>query len=335
MDFLDETDPYVIAEVGGNHGGDLDTAKRYVKAAAEADVDAVKFQLYSAESLIVEDEPPLPLAGDEYDTQFERFKELELHREEWEELIQFTEQFDVAFTASVFDTDWAEYVVGVSPFIKIASGDMTDLPLLRHVVDLGSPIVMSTGFATWEEIETVVAELPTDRLALLHCVGAYPSPDEAANLEMISTLADCFDVPIGYSDHTFGTTAAKAAVAKGARIVEKHFTLDKSREVGDHRLSANPTEMANLVEEIQRIVTMQGDRRRDECYPVETELREKMRRSLAMAQPVSEGDQVTAADLTALRPADGISPLRIDEVIGKTATTDLHEGEILRAEQLN
>lgn len=327
--FLEKEGPYVIAEVGGNHGGNVEKAKEYVTAAAEANVDAVKFQLYQAENLILEDEPPLPLAGDDYDTQFERFKELELSREEWREVIELCDSLGVEFSASVFDTEMLDFALEDLPFIKIASGDMTNLPLLRYAAATDKPIVLSTGFSSFAEIRDVMELLSETAVIPLHCIGCYPTDEEDANLSMVETLAEEFGEPVGYSDHTIGTLASVTAVAKGARVIEKHFTLDKSQEVGDHRLSANPEEMAEIVRETQRVYEMDGVARGDDIYPCEDEIESNMRRSLATKNAIEKGERIEEDDLTALRPSDGISPLRLDDVVSKTATRSLEAKQLL------
>ncbi|MFC6864711.1 N-acetylneuraminate synthase family protein [Halomicroarcula sp. GCM10025817] len=321
--------PYIIAEVGGNHGGDVDTAKRYLEAAAKAGADAVKFQLYRAETLIVEDADPLPLASDDVDSQFERFRSLQLTEDEWHELAALADENNVDFAASPFDRELADLTAELAPFIKVASGEVTNVPFLRYLNDLGVPVVMSTGFATVDEVRTAVAQLPDVDLTLLHCVGSYPTPDEQAHLELMDVLAEEFDVPVGYSDHTVGVRAPLAAVARGATVIEKHFTLDKSQNVGDHRLSANPEEMATIVEESERIAAMVDNWDRETYLPVEEEIRTDMRRSLAVSEPVSVGDHLTEDVLTALRPATGIDPRRIDDVVGTRVTRDLAANTIL------
>lgn len=321
--------PYVIAEIGGNHDGDLETAKRYLEAAADSGVDAAKFQMYDADLLIDDQTPAVPLLQDAYETQHERFAEIQFADHEWDELVELASDLDVDFAASVFHEEAVDYVADVSPFVKVASGDVTNIPLLRRAAGSERAVVLSTGFATMDEIRRAVDEVGTDDLVLLHCMGSYPTPDEEANLQMIDRLANEFDVPVGYSDHTVGTLAPLAAVARGAVVIEKHFTLDKSQEVGDHRLSATPDELASFVDDARRVWEMTGSGDRTDVFDVETTIRTRMRRSLATRRPVREGEPFTEENLTALRPTDGLSPLRYDEVLGARAAHDIEALELV------
>jgi N,N'-diacetyllegionaminate synthase len=326
------TEPYVIAEVGGNHGGDAEKAKEYVRAAADTGVDSVKFQLYRAETLITRDRESLPLAGDEYKTQFERFKSLELDRSEWREIAALTEDLGMTFSASVFSKELADFAAELSPFIKIASGDLTNIPLLEHVNDFRKSIVLSTGFATDAEIREAVETVDGDLLTLLHCIGSYPTDDDDVNLAFMSTLRDRFDVPVGYSDHTIGTLAVKGATALGATVIEKHFTLDKSQRVGDHRLSANPAEMTEIVEDCNRIADMIGSGDRVSAFEPETDIKTEMRRSLATKRDLSAGETITEEDIICLRPETGIPPSRYRDVVGRELATYVRSNTILTDE---
>jgi sialic acid synthase SpsE len=244
-------------------------------------------------------------------------------------LINLAEDLNIDFAASVFDREVAAFVADHSPFLKIASGDLTNIPLLRYVSSLGVPIVLSTGFSTREEIDRAIEELGSADVTLLHCIGSYPTDIADANLQMIEHLNEWYDVDVGYSDHTIGTEVPAAAIAQGATVVEKHFTLDKSLEVGDHRLSATPSEMEQLVKRVNKIWEMFGDSDRSSSVETETTIKSQMRRSLATRQDIHKGEKIVEANLTALRPNDGISPLEIDNVVGTVASHDLPSGKIL------
>jgi sialic acid synthase SpsE len=335
FEFLPDNRPYVVAEVGGNHGGDLDEAKRYVEAVAESGADAVKFQFYRGERLIVEDEPPLPQVSESYDSQQERFQDLELDRTEWDAVVTHARDHDIDFAASAFDPEMAEFAAETGPFVKIASGDLTHIPLLRHVAsETDVPIVLSTGCATEAEIARAVAELPQDRLVLLHCVSSYPTPDSGANLQLMETLRESYDVPIGYSDHTVGTTACRVATANDACILEKHFTLDADSESGDHALSATPDQLSELVTQVETVASMFGDGSRADSSLPEEDGCASFRRSLATVRDVEEGKRLEMADLTALRPEGGCSPLDVDDLVGRKPSRALSEGTIIYEEDL-
>ncbi|RLJ03259.1 MAG: N-acetylneuraminate synthase [Candidatus Aenigmatarchaeota archaeon] len=325
---------YVIAEVGGNHGGDFNLAKKYVREAAKAGVNAVKFQMYRGRRLVTRVMEPLPMVSGKYKSQLERFEELEFSNDEFVELAGYAKKKGVDYCASVWDEEMAELLYEIGDFFKIGSGDLTNLPLLRYIIKKGKPILLSTGFARIEEIERVLSEIPKERLVLLHCVGSYPCPLEDANLSTIPFLRERFGVMVGYSDHTIGTLASKVAVLLGARVIEKHFTLDKNNPIGDHRLSADPKEMKEIVDDIKKIERMMGTVK---TGPLSSELKIKrmMRRSLAAKVDIPKGSILTHDILTSLRPEDGISPLFVDEVVGKKVLRDIKEGEIIYYEDIH
>lgn len=317
----------VVAEVGGNHNGNFDLAKKYVKEVAKTGADAVKFQMYTAEKLVARDVLPHPLVRHKYRTQQERFKRLEFTREQWLELADLAKGHGLLFMASAFDSEMVDLLDRISEAFKVASGDLTNLPLIRYMVAKKKPILLSTGLATIEEIDQVVKEIPKNKLVLLHCVSSYPCSLEDANLLSIPFLKERFGVTVGYSDHTLGTLAPKIAVALGARVVEKHFTLDKSQTFGDHVLSVEPQEMREIVEDIRKIEKMLRYRK----GPLKDELKlmKFLRRSLAANVNISKGAVITENMLTCLRPAVGISPMEIDRVVGKRAKRSIKKGEII------
>ena len=316
----------IIAEIGANHEGSLDEAKRLIEAAARCGADAVKFQTYRAEKIVAVSETQRRA----------HFKRLELSERDFAALAQEAGSQGVKFLSTPFDRDSADFLDGLVPAFKVASGDLTATPLLAHIASKGKPILLSTGMAVIEEILEAVrtierasprgAEAP---VVLLHCVSAYPTPDEQANLMAIPYLRDQAGRLVGYSDHTLGVEACQAAVALGARVVEKHFTFDKGRTTfRDHQLSADPADLSRIVAGIRRIEAMLGEA---EKRPVaaESQNRLAMRRSLAAACPIAKGDRITREMLTVLRPGTGLAPSRMDEIVGLRATRDLAAGELL------
>jgi N-acetylneuraminate synthase/N,N'-diacetyllegionaminate synthase len=302
---------YVVAEAGANHDGDLEQGKRLVDAAADAGVDAVKFQNYTAERLVTRTAPKY--WGDRDTTQYETFAELDvLKREDYHELAAHAEERGVTYLSTPFDRDAVDLLceIGV-PAYKIASGDLTHHPLLRYVAERGKPVVLSTGMATLEEIREAVGVIEAtgnERVILLHCITKYPTPVEEINLRMMGTLMEAFDYPVGLSDHTMGTTVPTAAAAMGAAFVEKHFTIDRGLEKSpDHRLSATPEEMAEIVERTRDVRAAMG---RAEQGPTDLEREglEKARRSLVADRALEQGERLSREAIAVKRPGTGIPP---------------------------
>ena len=322
---------FVIAEVGGNHGGDPDLAKKYIREAAKTGVDAVKFQMIKSEKLVVEDAPVVPPVT-KYKTQREWFRSLEFSPDEWTELATIARKNGVLFLASVFDTESADLLDKLSPAFKIASGDLTNLPLIRHVAKKDKPIILSTGGATPQEIARAIKEVPKNILVLMHCISTYPCNEEDTNLLRIPFLKKKFNVTVGYSDHTMGILAPQIAVALGARVIEKHFVLDRSQPIGDSVLSAEPDEMKEMVKNIRRVEKML--KLRLEPSKTEKKFLISLRRSLAAKVDIPRNSVITETQLVPLRPATGISPLMIDEVCGKRAKRNIRKGEIITEKDL-
>ena len=306
----------IIAEIGENHNGYFETAVEMVRKAAESRADAVKFQAYRAEGIVTKVAPshvPSIMGGG---SPFEHYRRLELSKEQFQELARLAKQLGMVFLSSVFDEECADMVEELVPAFKIASGDLTNLPLIRHVAKKGKPIILSTGMASIEEVREAIKGIPEGQLVLLHCVSRYPAPIEIANLRTIPFLKEEFSVPVGYSDHTVGTIACVAAVALGAVLIEKHFTLDKSQPVGDHRLSAEPQDFKQMVDDIRKVEEALG-RYAKQLDATELEMRKLARRSLVARDSIPKGTILTKEMLVPLRPAMGISPSLIDRVVGK------------------
>lgn len=302
---------YVVAEAGANHDGELAKAKRLIDAAAEAGVDAVKFQNYTAERLVTRDAKKY--WGDREGTQYETFAQLDvLDREDYLEMAAYANDRDVTYLSTPFDESAVDLLADIGvPAYKVASGDLTHHPLVEYVAQQGKPVILSTGMATIEEVREAVEVIEAtgnEQIVLLHCITKYPTPVEHANLRMMETLMTEFDYPVGLSDHTEGTTVPTAAAAMGAALVEKHFTFDTSLETSpDHRLSADTDEMGAIVDQTREVHRAMGS---PEKGPVEIERYgvERARRSLVTDRAFEAGDPIRADDLAVKRPGWGIEP---------------------------
>jgi len=318
----------VVAEIGNNHEGDFEVARELVKRAADAGVDAVKFQTFDTDHYVSRTDR----------ARHARLRSFELSHAQFEELAQLARSLGLLFISTPFDLRSAEFLQGIVDAFKIASGDNTFYPLLARVAKSGKPMVVSTGLADLDGVERTVAFIRRQwqahgiegQLALLHCVSAYPVPPEQANLLAIRTLAERFDCEVGYSDHTIGIEAAVLAVALGARVIEKHFTLEKRySDFRDHQLSADPSEMKELVEKVALASRLLGspDKR---VQPCEADGVQTLRRSIVAARDLPKGHRLSAADLTWLRPAGGLVPGQEHELVGKALRRDVTFGELLR-----
>lgn len=318
--FADEY-PIVIAEIGGNHGGDLDLAKVMVDAAAGAGAKFVKFQTYLAERLISPNEPAC--------AEFEREM---LSFDEFHELSEHCRLKGIVFLSTPFDEESADFLdkLGV-PAFKIASGDITHVPLLQHVAGKQKPILLSTGASTWAEMDTVVRIIRNDfnvELVLLHCIAAYPTPDNEANLRIIPEMAARYGLPVGFSDHTIGIDVALGAVALGACVIEKHFTVDQTLPGGDNDISILPDELARLIEGSRRISTARGLVKR-QLTSSEVELRPLIRRSLVAKHDLNPGHVISEDDVLVIRPGTGTPPSEIDNVVGRVVKQSVRAFEML------
>lgn len=330
----------VVAEAGVNHNGRIDLARNLVDAAAEARADAVKLQTFRAEGVVSVDAPK---AGYQLETtaaaesQLEMLRRLELDWEAHVELKQRAEERGLIFLSTPFDAASVDLLdrLGVEAF-KIASPDLTNFPLLDLVGGRGRPVLLSTGLATLAEVDAGVdrlAEAGATDVVVLHCTTEYPAPVDEANLRAIPAMRDHLGVPVGYSDHTQGFDAALAAVALGACVIEKHFTLDRALAGPDHRASLEPAELADLVRGVRRVESALGDGVKK---PTRSESRnlEVVRRSLAAADDLPAGIVLTRGMLMALRPGTGIPAARIDEVLGRRLRREVGLHQLLDPDDL-
>ncbi len=333
--------PYVIAEIGSNHNGDMELCRRLIDAAAEAGADAVKFQSWTEDSLIAKEEY-------ERNTQYSDKKRHFGSLREMVRAYQFTptqhrearahcSKRGVHFCSSAFSPAEADMLEELDvPFFKLASMDIVNLPLIAHIAKKQRPVVISTGMATLAEVEraaNTVREHGNDRIALLHCVSIYPPDYTDIHLRNISTLEHAFDLPVGFSDHTIGIAVPVAAVALGACIIEKHFTLDKDLPGWDHHISADPAEMRAIAEESRNVFAALGSSTRT-VSAAELEKRSKFRRSLVARTNLQADHRLTDGDLDAKRPGTGISPDEIQYVLGRVLKRPLEADELIRWEDL-
>ncbi|MBI3321164.1 MAG: N-acetylneuraminate synthase family protein [Candidatus Omnitrophica bacterium] len=312
---------FVIAEAGVNHNGQPALAKRLVEVAKAAGADAVKFQTFRAERLTTPDGP-----------QFEMLRRLALSPAAHAELVASCRQAGVLFLSSPFDDESADLLdrLGVAAF-KLGSGEMTNWPFLAYVARKGKPIILSTGMSSLGEVGEavrVIRDAGNGQVILLHCVSSYPADPADANLRAMRTMADAFHLPVGFSDHTQGIEVALAAVALGACVIEKHITLARTLPGPDHRASLEPPELHALLRGIRLVERALGHGRK-EPVPSEAELATVVRRSIVAARDIPRGTALAAESLTSLRPASGLPPSLLAQILGRTARQDIPAGTML------
>jgi N,N'-diacetyllegionaminate synthase len=327
----------VIAEAGVNHNGDLDVARRLIDVAAAAGADVVKFQTFRADRLATVGAPKADYQAEAigpHESQHEMLHRLELSESMHEALVAHCAARRIRFFSTAFDIESLDLLarLGLDSF-KIPSGELTDLPYLRHVGGYGRPVILSTGMATLEEIEAALGVLdqagtPRDRVTVLHCTTEYPTPMADVNLRAMLTIRDALGVQVGYSDHTPGIEVAIAAVALGATVIEKHFTLDRNLPGPDHKASLEPGELADMIRAIRNIEQAMGDGIKRPC-PGEARNMAAARKSLVAAQPIRVGERFSEENLAVKRPGTGVSPMRWNEVLGRHAPRDLAPDELI------
>jgi N,N'-diacetyllegionaminate synthase len=326
----------IIAEAGVNHNGNLAMAKELVEVAASAGANLVKFQTFSADRLVTASAPKAEYAkaknADE--SQHAMIRKLELSPEMHDELIVHCTEKGIGFCSTGFDIPSLDLLVELGmKFFKIPSGEITNLPYLRHVGAFGKPIILSTGMSTMAEIERALdvlekAGAPRQEITILHCNTEYPTPMEDVNLRAMLSIKEEFGVKVGYSDHTAGIEVSIAAVALGATVIEKHFTLDRSLEGPDHAASLEPDELSAMVNAIRSIEKALGDGVKKPS-PSEAKNTSVVRKSLVAALPITKGEVFSKKNLAAKRPGSGISPMLWDDVIGQEAPCDFEPDELI------
>jgi len=310
---------YIIAEIGSNHNRDKKIAKKMIDKAANAGVDAVKFQTFKAEKLYSKKTPKF---SKDKVSPFDLIKSIELPREWHKELFEYTEKKGLHFFSSPFDYEAVDQLdeIGV-PAFKIASFEIVDLELLKYISQKKKPIILSTGMASIEEIEEAIDAIKSqgnDKIILLHCNSMYPAPVDIVNLNAIKTMQSAFQIPIGFSDHTLGIHIPISAVVVGAKVIEKHITLDRKMKGPDHNFAIEPDELKQMVQNIRDVEKALGTGIKN-VSKEEKEMYEKGRRSIIALENIPKGTKITREMLIVKRPGYGIKPKFIDNVIGKIA----------------
>ncbi|MDU6659397.1 MAG: N-acetylneuraminate synthase [Capnocytophaga sp.] len=328
----------VIAEAGVNHNGDIAKAKTLIDKGAEAGVDYVKFQTFKAGNLVTKQAKRAAyqdINTQDNDSQYEMLKKLELPQAVHQELIDYCAQKGVKFLSTGFDTESLEFLAQLGITIaKIPSGEITNLPYLRKVATLFPEVILSTGMATITEIKDAVKVLTDngvskDKITVLHCNTEYPTPMEDVNLKAMLHIQQEVGVSVGYSDHTLGIEVPIAAVALGASVIEKHFTLDKTLLGPDHKASLEPEELKAMVSAIRNIEKAVGGSGIKEVSTSEAKNKPIARKSIVATKTIKKGNLFTVENLTVKRPGTGVSPMQWDEVIGKTAKKDFEEDDLI------
>ena len=334
---------FIIAEAGVNHNGDEDLAIELIDVAAKAKANAIKFQTFSANKLVQQgaQKAKYRIDGSGEGTQYEMLKKLELTSSQFDRLIQYCETKEIEFMSTAFDIEAADYLFSreVKRF-KIPSGEITNHPFIAHIASYNRPIILSTGMADLEEIikaTDVILSTRTklgydqplkDILTVLHCTSNYPTMPKDVNLRAMQTIADALNVPIGYSDHTKGLIVSIAAVAMGATVIEKHFTLDKSMKGPDHAASLSPEELREMIEQIRHIDEALGSHIKTPTQS-EQEMLTVARRGIKAAVNLAKGDIISELNIEVLRPGVGITPDYYYEILGKKVLEPISAGSAI------
>ena len=353
---------YIIAEAGVNHNGSIEMAKSLIDVAVEAGANAVKFQTFKSEKLVSKYAPKAKYqtkTTNELETQLEMLKKFELDLTSHRILIDYCNKKGIQFLSTPFDIDSVELLAHTFniPYIKIPSGEITNAPLLLKVAHTDKPTILSTGMSTLGEVEIALAvlafgythntgkpslsnflesyyskegqEVLQKRVILLHCTTEYPSPVNEVNLKVLDTMKVAFGLPVGYSDHTDGITIPIAAVARGAVVIEKHFTLDKNLPGPDHKASLEPQELVDMIKHIRLVETSLGSSIKIPTFS-ETKNIPIARKSLVAAEDIRTGEIFSEYNLTIKRPGNGVSPINYWDYLGKTSDKDYKKDEVIQ-----
>ena len=328
---------FIIAEAGANHNGSIGNAYRLIDVAVESGANAVKFQTFRAESLVSKSAKKADYqkqTTNELESQFEMIKKLELDVDAHKKLIKYCNEKGIMFLSTPFDHDSINLLNELDlKIFKIPSGEITNLPYLRHIGSLAKQVILSTGMSTLQEVGdalTILVDAGTkkENITVLHANTMYPTPMEDVNLNAMQTMRQEFNVAVGYSDHTLGIEVDIAAVTMGASIIEKHFTLDKAMKGPDHKASLDPAELKAMVTSIRNVENALGDGIK---LPSRSEQPNMVvaRKSILASQVIKKGDTLTEENIVIKRPGNGMSPMKWDEVVGSVAIKDYQVDEII------
>lgn len=326
---------FIIAEAGVNHNGSLDLAKKLVDAAKEAGADCVKFQTFITKNIVSKNAVKAEYQKHHTkaeESQYDMLKRLELSFDDFVELNTYCKSKDIEFMSTAFDFDSIDFLnsLGMKTW-KIPSGDITNLPFLLKIAKLNAPVILSTGMSTMEDIGSAIKALKENgagNLTVLHCTTEYPTPFDEVNLMAMNTIKEKFGVRVGYSDHTKGIEVPIAAVALGAKVIEKHFTLSRDMEGPDHKASLEPKELKSMIDSIRHIEVALGNGIKK---PTDSEMKNMAvaRKSIIALKDIKVGEIFSEENITVKRPGNGISPMKWFYVIGKTANRDFKEDELI------
>lgn len=328
----------IIAEAGVNHNGSIELAKLLIDEAVESGVDYIKFQTFKSENLVTRTAKQADYQkkniGDSDNSQYNMLKELELSEEQHFELIEYCNKKGIKFFSTAFDMDSIDFLTSLNLGLwKIPSGELTNYPYVKKIASFGEPVILSTGMSSTEEISDTVnllvsCGLPKEKITILHCNTEYPTPMCDVNLLAMNSIKKRFQTEIGYSDHTVGIEVPIAAVALGAKVIEKHFTLDRNLPGPDHKASLEPSELKAMVSAIRNIEQALGS---EEKKVSSSEMKNKAvaRKSIVAAKAIKAGEMFSEENLTVKRPGIGISPLKWESVIGQVAIRDFEQDELI------
>ncbi|WP_284243506.1 pseudaminic acid synthase [Thalassotalea insulae] len=332
--------PYIIAELSANHNGDIKKALKAIEVAAQTGVDAIKIQSYTADTMTIKsDQPDFQITGGLWDgySLYDLYKWAETPYEWHKAIFEKAKQVGITLFSTPFDETAVDLLEELNaPAYKIASFEITDLPLIEKVAQTGKPIIMSTGMANIEEIDEAIATAKSNgcqQLVVLHCISGYPTPYEQANLATIPDLAKRFDILVGLSDHTVETTVSVTSIALGACVIEKHFTLNKNEPSPDVEFSLDPIEFKQLVKETKIAYAAIGHAGY-ECKTAELDNR-KFRRSLYFVQPIRKGETITSKHVKRIRPGFGLAPKHLKSILGKTVNCNISAGTAVNWKLIN